>query len=127
MLQRLFSTTVYVRIYENRIVVKGLDLNPQPVTVRPVNPFTTRRLLVGELGIAEAALKEALRQVCAGRLFVPQPVMVMHPMERTEGGLSEIEERTFVELAMGAGARKAIVWVGGELSDTEVRQRAGTA
>jgi rod shape-determining protein MreB len=47
----------------------------------------------------------------------------MHPLEMTEGGLSEIEKRILNELAIGAGAMKVVVWVGPELSDTEVREK----
>jgi len=43
-----------------------------------------------------------------------------------EGGLSQVEERVLRELAAGAGARKVFVWVGHELSDQEVIQRANT-
>jgi hypothetical protein len=40
-----------------------------------------------------------------------------------EGGLSEIEDRIFRELAIGAGARRISVWVGPELSDAEVKDK----
>jgi hypothetical protein len=54
-------------------------------------------------------------------LFAGSPGVVIQPLEMTEGGLSEIEERVFRELAIGAGAAKVIVWLGHELSDSEVR------
>ena len=38
-------------------------------------------------------------------------------MEMTEGGLSQVEDRVFRELAAGAGAKEVLVWVGDELSD----------
>jgi hypothetical protein len=49
--------------------------------------------------------------------------MLILPMEKTEGGLSQVEERVLQELALGAGARRALVWVGQELSDQELRQK----
>ena len=45
-------------------------------------------------------------------------------MDMFDGGLSKIEERAFMELAAGAGARKVMVWVGHELSDQEVINNA---
>lgn len=39
-------------------------------------------------------------------------------------GLSQIEVRIFQELAIASGARKAKVWVGHELSDSEVLEHA---
>ena len=41
-------------------------------------------------------------------------------MEMIDGGLSQVEERAFIELATGAGARKVVLWIGHELSDQEV-------
>ena len=46
--------------------------------------------------------------------------IVIHPMERIEGGLSQIEERALRELAIGAGASRVAVWVGDALTDEEV-------
>jgi len=54
-------------------------------------------------------------------LFTASPGVVIQPMEITDGGLSEVEERVFRELAMGAGAAKVVVWLGHELSDLEVK------
>ena len=39
----------------------------------------------------------------------------MHPMEKLEGGLTDIEKTAFKDLALGAGARNAIVYTGSEL------------
>jgi rod shape-determining protein MreB len=41
---------------------------------------------------------------------------VIHPMEIIDGGLTMIEERAFIELAMGAGAKEAIIYIGKQLS-----------
>jgi hypothetical protein len=40
-----------------------------------------------------------------------------------EGGLSAVEERVLLELAMGAGARRSAVHLGPELSDDGVRAK----
>jgi len=40
-----------------------------------------------------------------------------------EGGLTEIEERAFEELARGAGASKVKVWSGSALSDAQVVEK----
>lgn len=44
-------------------------------------------------------------------------------MAMTEDGLSDVEERIFLEVASAAGGRKAKVWVSHELSDSEVLQK----
>jgi len=49
--------------------------------------------------------------------------VLIQPLELIDGGLSEIEARILHELAIGSGASKVVVWVGAELSDTEVKQK----
>lgn len=120
----MFSNTVYVRIRRNQFRVTHVESGAD-TTVVASTPFTTTRLLIGQFVAAEESLKVALKKIATGRLFAPSPGVVMHPLEMIEGGLSEIEERTFQEVAIGAGAGKAVVWVGRELSDSEVKEKLG--
>lgn len=86
-------------------------------------PFTTERLLVGQFYAATNELKKGIKSNF-GNGFLPVKFdALIHPMEKTEGGLSEVEERTLLEVAAGAGARKTSVWVGHELSDHEVVEK----
>jgi actin-like ATPase involved in cell morphogenesis len=94
-------------------------------TVVAQTPFTTTRLLVGQFVVAQNTLKEALKQVSKESLFAVSPYIVIHPLEMVEGGLSEIEERIFREVAIGAGASKVVVWFGHELNDAEVKEKLG--
>ena len=45
-----------------------------------------------------------MREVLGRKLFSMSPIIVVHPMEKIEGGLTGIEHRAFRELALGAGA-----------------------
>lgn len=110
---------VYVKIYANRMELKHLP-SGKTVTEIPAQPFTTARLLVGQFTVAQTTLAKGLRRLPQRSWWLIKPRMVMHPMEKTEPGLSEVEERVFKELADMAGARKAVVWVGSELTDREV-------
>jgi len=118
----LWSSTVYVRVRKNRFDLRHLESGAEASVVAE-QPFTTARLLVGQFGAAELALRSAFKQLFAGRLFAVSPQVLIQPLEMAEGGLSEIEERVFREVAMGAGARKVAVWVGHELGDDEVRRK----
>jgi hypothetical protein len=111
---------VYVRVSKNRLRLKNIDSGAE-ADVMSTPGFTTTRLLVGQFRGAQTALKEAMGKVIGKGLFAGSPGVVIQPLEMTEGGLSEIEERVFRELAIGAGAAKVIVWLGHELSDSEVR------
>ena len=116
----LFSSTIYVKVYKNKISAKNIETNTE-ITSDAIEPFTTTRLLVGDFINAENLLRNTLQK--AGKNKFSSPVVVIQPMEMMEGGLSEVETRVLRELANGAGARKAAVWTGEELSDEEVIQR----
>ncbi len=124
MFKSLLSNDVYVKVYENRFVLKKLEDAARPTTIISSEPFTTERLLVGQFAVAERTLKQGLKELFSQRWFSPSPVIVMHPLDKVEGGLSEVEDRVFRELAMAAGARKVVVWLGEELSDAEAKQQA---
>jgi len=123
MLKQLLNGTVYVRVSKNQFRVRHV-VDKKEVIVSAFEPFTTKRLLVGEFAAAEKYLKEGVKKVHEGRWFAASPVIVIQPLEMIEGGLSQVEERVLKELAVCAGARKVVVWVGQELSDQEVVQRA---
>ena len=114
------SNAIYVRVSKNRFRLKNIGTGAEAETT-PNPGFTTSRLLVGGFRVAQAALKEAMGRVMGKGLFAGSPSVVIHPLEMIDGGLSEIEDRVFRELALGAGAAKVVVWVGHELSDHEVK------
>lgn len=118
----MLSKTLYVRVRQNRLTVRHIE-SAMEFEVAPAAPFTTQRLLVGHFKNAEAAMKEGFLTALGGSWFRPSPAVVIHPLEKTEGGLSEIEERILHELAIGAGAMKVVVWVGDQLSDAQVKEK----
>jgi rod shape-determining protein MreB len=113
----LFSTdTFYVKIKKNQFIIKSIK-RQETIVVDATTPFTTKRLLIGELSVAEALLKSSFTKLING--FI-KPKVVMHPLEYTEGGLSEVEEKILKGLAIVAGARDPKIWVGEELSDKDI-------
>ena len=87
---------------------------------RTANPaFSHQRMLVGNFTAAQLCLQAALSEA-RGSGFALTTSVVIHPLEKIDGGLTEVEERLFHELARGAGATKVLVWVGAPLSDAEV-------
>ena len=122
MISRLFANIVTVRVFSNRFELRNIDTGKQ-VSVASEKPFTTPRLLVGQFTEAERALKRGMKQLQEGGWFSRSPVVLIQPMEKTEGGLSQVEERILQELALGAGARRAVIWVGEVLTDQQVRDK----
>lgn len=78
--------------------------------------FTTTRLLVGDFVQAEGLLRRLIDDVRSNGLFAAKPRLIIQPLEMTQRGLSMIEERIFLELGTGAGARYVKLHVGERLS-----------
>jgi rod shape-determining protein MreB len=119
----VFSTDFYVRVTRDLFRVKNLKSGREVQGV-PEKPFTTVRMLVGEFGWADRAFKAAFEKA-GGTSFLASPRVLIHPLEMVEGGLSQIEDRVLQELALGAGAKKCVVWIGAELSDAEAAAKLG--
>ncbi|WP_299806115.1 rod shape-determining protein [uncultured Shewanella sp.] len=133
-----FSSTLYVQIWENRIRVVDIKTNvvfdekpqlqveqgkngAQIVTafgnkayVNPLNPFSHPRALLNDFFVAERLLKEIINKLGDNKRLAPAPRLIIHPMEKTEGGLTMIEIRAFREMALGAGARDVVIHQGHE-------------
>ena len=102
MIRALRSDRAYVKVFRDRMTIESLEVGGRPYEALPVQPFTTRRLLVGQFDVAEHCLQ-----------------LILQPMEMTDGGLSQVEERVIMDMAYGAGAKRVLLWVGGELSRQE--------
>lgn len=100
----------YVR--KNHIEVMNLK---DGATAAGSAAFTTTRLLVGEFKAAEELLARLIKEVKSSGLFSAQPALLIQPLEMTEGGLSTVEERVFLELGAGAGARHVKLHLGTKL------------
>lgn len=84
--------------------------------VEKVNPFLHPRVLFSNFHIGEIVLRYAIQKVLGKTLFFPAPLIVIHPMEELEGGLTMIEKRAFRELPLAVGAREVYVYFGPTLS-----------
>lgn len=99
-----------VEIYKDKMVASR-DGSSQ--VFKPLASFSTSRLLVGYFRIAQDCLKTAVRGMGGLGIF-RRRTLRLHPMECTEGGLSEVELRVLKELGHGAGAKKVEVILNGQ-------------
>ncbi len=119
MLRELFENTVYIRVRVNSFRVRHIERKKE-IELVARKPFSHERMLVGNFVNAVDTLKEGMKRLFERSLFQPSPFVVIQPLERTEGGLAEVEERALKEMALSIGARNVLVWVGAELADAEV-------
>ncbi|NOQ36648.1 MAG: rod shape-determining protein MreB [Methylococcaceae bacterium] len=136
------NTIAYVQIWENRIKVTdintGNNFDEKPIVaietiannnkilafgndalvvtgenIEQVNPFSHPRTLLVGFTVAERLLQLIFKKIYGKRWFSPSPAIVVHLMEKTEGGLTQVEDRGFRELmVMSTGARKVFMYQG---------------
>ena len=99
-----------------RVVAAGTD-------ARVVNPFGHPRSLVSDFTVAQQLLKEVVRRLNGDAFFTFAPFIVIHPLGSPAGGFTQVENRAFHEMALGAGASEVKVWNGRLLTDQEVLLR----
>jgi len=117
MFRKMFANTLYIQVRKNAFRVRHVEgRKERELAAR--HPFTTTRLLVGQFREAAALLGEGVGAM--GSRGLVRPVVVLHPMDMVEGGLSEVEERVLVELAKSIGARKVLLHLGPVLTDPQV-------
>lgn len=128
-----FGSTLYVQIWENRIRVVDIETNEvfdekpllqiearksgakdvtaigNKANVNPLNPFSHPRALLKDFFLGERLLQEIIKKLVGKKFIFPAPAIIIHPMEKTEGGLTMIEIRAFREMAFGAGARDVAI------------------
>ena len=84
-------------------------------------PFSHKRSVIGDFVAAQALLKALVKEVQQGLVLNVQ--MLVHAVERVDGGLSQIEDRALQELGIGAGASRVVVWTGDPLTDAQVTEK----
>lgn len=119
MFRALFENTAYIRVYKNKFRIRHIESKKEIVALPDIE-FTTQRLLIGQFSIAEKTLRKGIRELYSGKWFSPSPKVLIQQMDMNEGGLSESEQSILKELAIATGARSVVVWVGNELTDSQV-------
>ena len=89
-----------------------------------VNGFQSPRSIIGDFEAAEKALQAFIKRVAPERswwnIFPFVPVMVIHPLEKVQDGLTQVEARALEDLCWRARAADVYVWTGRLLMDDEV-------
>ncbi|PLT24304.1 rod shape-determining protein MreB [Pseudoalteromonas sp. MelDa3] len=99
-------------------VIKAIGTEAKRETATNItvtNPFKHPRSFVADFMLAEKILQHGIYQIHKSRIR-PAPRIIMHQLEKVEGGLTSIEDRVLRELAAGSGAREVIIYLGGKIN-----------
>lgn len=66
MLKKLFCSTIYVKVYPNIYIILNIEDNNE-IVLSAIEPFTTRRLLIGDFSRAENLLNDGIRKIQQAR------------------------------------------------------------
>ncbi|MBL0868358.1 YjaA family stress response protein [Pectobacterium carotovorum] len=118
--------SLYIRIYRNTLTVRNVDTK-QEVTEQSETPFTTTRLLLGQMIPAMKLLDRLARKVAPKRLLdlFSSHNVIIHAMEMNEGGHSQVEFASYIELAKSISPQGRHIYVCSKnvpLTDQEVIQ-----
>jgi rod shape-determining protein MreB len=95
---------IYIKLYENRVIIR--DVNTQVnIDRKSLEPFSNSRLLLADFTIAEKFIREILNELYGKRMFQKALAVLIQPMEKTEGGLSQVEKVSFNDLVMHIGGK----------------------
>jgi len=148
MFDGLFKNTIYVKIKPDLIVVRLIEakkeIQSKPIVafdskhkvlavgdealklqdpiydqITIVNGFDHPRVIMRDFEAASISIKYFLTKLI-NRAAILRPIMILHPLQNLDGGISQAEVRMLMDVGIAAGARVAMVWTGRELSDYEI-------
>lgn len=100
-------------------VVKAIGKSAKSLSspnIRVLNPFKHKRSFVADFMCAEKILQHGFYTIHNNSTIKPSPRVIIHQLEKTDGGLTDIEERVLRELALGAGAREVVIYLGSKIN-----------
>lgn len=102
------SIPIYIRLYKNRAKVSRLD-NGTTIEKTASTAFSNERIILGDYLVAEEFLKGIIQELIPKKTFSTRFTFILHPLELTEGGLTEVEKRAMRDSAIHVGANEVYI------------------
>ena len=119
MVAGLIKATVYVQIQKNQFDMKYIE-EDKSTSLTAFPSFSTQRMLIGEYSVAEHLFKKGVKELIGSVWIPPMFRIIMQPMELTDGGLCQVEERILHQLASSMQPRTIKIHIGDLLGDEDV-------
>ncbi len=110
---------LYIKVSKNYVEIIDVDKNIR-VSEKSEKPFSSERLLIAEFNIAENFMNDLILKLKAKSSINRYSSILFHPLDYTEGGIAEVENRIFLEIAERLKGKIVKVWEGKELTNSQV-------
>jgi rod shape-determining protein MreB len=112
----LFEEEPYIAIENTKKgeIIKAIGKDAKSLSapnIRVVNTLKHSRYFLADFICAEKILQHGIYTMHNTKIR-PSPRVIVHQLEKTDGGLTDIEEKVLRELAVGAGAREVVIYLG---------------
>ena len=117
---------IYIRIFTDKIQVRHLEKN-RTVVRDAIEKFSSERSLIATLSTAESLAFKILHEISGKKMLSPALNVLIQPMDKVEGGISEIETVLLSNFGEHLGGKKVVVYENKEmLSDDQVMAVLGS-
>ncbi len=122
-LRRFFKDDfLYIKLWKDEVEIINVN-NGKRIREKSNIPFSSSRLLIADFEVAENFLKRVINKLKRANKIKRYNTILVHPMEFVEGGISEVEERIFLESFERLNGRIVKIWDGEELSNKQVLRK----
>ena len=109
MFQLFKPNIIYVRVFLDSIELRHVT-KEMTIKRKAINKFSSERLLIADFLNANNFIRELLDEIEGKKTFKRALNAVIQPMEKKEGGLSQVEQRAFYDLMEQAGAVRVEIY-----------------
>jgi hypothetical protein len=102
------SHTIHIRLYTDKVIIRQLE---KDVTIERTSdvPFSNARMVLANFKSADIFIRGILDEIYAGQRLAPSIKILIQPMEKLEGGISQVEDRSFSDLGMQLGGKSVFI------------------
>lgn len=115
------SDIIHLKIYTNKVNLRVLDKSLEIIETSAL-PFSSDRLVLSDYLVAESFIISLIEKLSQQKKITKRIQFYIQVMEKMEGGISPVEERSFLDLGEHCGGYKIIISDNPALvSDSEIK------
>ena len=93
----------------------GTILQKDYSKIEIINPFDHPRCCISDADLAEVILRRLMRKAFKKSVSLVRPIVIAHPLQNINGGLSSFEISGLKNIFQTLGARETYIWIGAPL------------